>query len=348
MKAVIIKEQGVAELADIDEQSMRPKYIKVKTVAVALNPTDFHHTDGEGPLGSILGCDLSGIVEEVGNECSSDVKKGDKVFAVCHCGNHVRHLCHPIGPSTSRLIGDSQQQLEDGAYAEYAMVKDGHLAKIPNGLGFEETASMGAGVTTVGQALYHNLKLPWPTEPAKTAFPILIYGGSTATGALAIQYAKLSGLMVITTASPKNYSLVKSCGADAVFDYHDPDCGSKIRAFTNNNLRHVFDCISIESSYRIDAAALSSDSTQELHCLALLPTDSWPAERQDVNVRWMLAYTSFGEEFFKFGATYPANAEHYDMGVRFWKLNARFLEEGKVKTHPVTVKDGGLLKLPEG
>ncbi|KAL9615659.1 MAG: hypothetical protein Q9204_008703 [Flavoplaca sp. TL-2023a] len=241
-----------------------------------------------------------------------------------------------------------KQQHEDGAYAEYAMVKDGHLAKIPNGLGFEETASMGAGVTTVGQALYLNLKLPWPTEPANMTFPILIYGGSTATGALAIQYAKLSGLTVITTASPKNYSLVKSCGADAVFDYHDPDCGSKIRAFTNNNLRHVFDCISIESSYRIDAAALSSDSTQELHCLALLPTDSWPAERQDVNVRWMLAYTSFGEEFFKFGATYPANAEHYDMGVRFWKLNAKLLEEGKVKTHPVTVKDGGLLKLPEG
>lgn len=71
------------------------------------------------------------------------------------------------------------------------MVKDGHLAKIPEGMSFEETASMGAGVTTVGQSLYHNLKLPWPTEPTKTPFPILIYGGSTATGTLAIQYAKL-------------------------------------------------------------------------------------------------------------------------------------------------------------
>lgn len=85
----------------------------------------------------------------------------------------------------------AQQQHEDGAYAEFAMVKDGHLAKIPEGMEFEETASMGAGVTTVGQALYHDLKLPWPTEPAKTPFPILIYGGSTATGSLAIQYAKL-------------------------------------------------------------------------------------------------------------------------------------------------------------
>jgi len=71
------------------------------------------------------------------------------------------------------------------------MVKDGHAAKTPNGMSFEDTATLGVGVTTVGQALYMTLKLPLPTEPAKTSFPILIYGGSTATGTLAIQYAKL-------------------------------------------------------------------------------------------------------------------------------------------------------------
>lgn len=113
-------------------------------------------------------------------------------------------------------------------------------------------------------------------------------------------------------------------------------------------MRYVLDCISLESSYNLDAAALSSDSSQELHCLALLPTDSWPAERKDVNVRWMLAYTSFGEEFFKFGTTWPATPEHYAMGVKFWELNGRLLKEGKIKTHPVTVKDGGLRAIPEG
>ena len=65
-------------------------------------------------------------------------------------------------------------------------------------------------------------------------------------------------------------------------------------------------------------------------------------------MRWLLAYTSLGEEFFKYGATYPVNTEHYEMGVKFWELNGRFLKEGKVKTHPVTVKDGGLLAIPEG
>lgn len=41
MKAVIIKELGKAELVEIKEQSMRPKYIKVKTVAVGLNPSTY-------------------------------------------------------------------------------------------------------------------------------------------------------------------------------------------------------------------------------------------------------------------------------------------------------------------
>jgi NADPH:quinone reductase-like Zn-dependent oxidoreductase len=92
MKAVIIKELGVATLTDIKEQSMRPDYIKVKTVAVAVNPTDLHHTSSAGRVGGIIGCDVSGIIEEVGEECKSDVKKGDAVYGVCHGANLVGFL----------------------------------------------------------------------------------------------------------------------------------------------------------------------------------------------------------------------------------------------------------------
>jgi NADPH:quinone reductase-like Zn-dependent oxidoreductase len=61
------------------------------------------------------------------------------------------------------------------------MVKDGNLGKIPEGTSFEEVATLGIGVTTVAQTLYIELNLPLPTEPTKTPFPILIYGGSTAS-----------------------------------------------------------------------------------------------------------------------------------------------------------------------
>jgi len=71
------------------------------------------------------------------------------------------------------------------------MIKDGHIAKIPETMSFEEAATLGTGVITVGQSLYMTMKLPLPTEPAEKAIPILVYGGSSATGTLAIQYAKL-------------------------------------------------------------------------------------------------------------------------------------------------------------
>ena len=85
----------------------------------------------------------------------------------------------------------SQNDAEHGSFAEFALVKDGHIAKIPDHLTFEEAATLGTGVSSVGQSLYMTLKLPLPTAPAESPFWILIYGGSSGTVTLAIQFAKL-------------------------------------------------------------------------------------------------------------------------------------------------------------
>jgi hypothetical protein len=63
-------------------------------------------------------------------------------------------------------------------------------------MSFEDGATLAVGITTVAQGMYQQLKLPLPsvsmTPTAEAATePILIYGGSTATGTLAIQFAKL-------------------------------------------------------------------------------------------------------------------------------------------------------------
>src|SRR5690349_3621489 len=89
MKALIIKQHGHAAVADIPSQNLRPGYIKVKTIAVAVNPTDLHHTANAGRVNGIIGCDLSGIVEDIGADCETDVKKGDHVYGVCHGANLV-------------------------------------------------------------------------------------------------------------------------------------------------------------------------------------------------------------------------------------------------------------------
>ena len=65
-------------------------------------------------------------------------------------------------------------------------------------------------------------------------------------------------------------------------------------------------------------------------------------------MRWILAYISFGEAFSEPGRDWPVVHEHYEMGCRFWALNAGLLREGRVRPHPVTVKDDGLLMVPDG
>lgn len=89
------------------------------------------------------------------------------------------------------IHGQHELQPEDGAFAEYCTVKDGLFLRVPEGMRSEDAATLGIGVTTAGQALYQSLGLPTPDKPVKTPFPVLIYGGATATGALAVQFAKL-------------------------------------------------------------------------------------------------------------------------------------------------------------
>lgn len=81
---------------------------------------------------------------------------------------------------------------ENGAFARYIAVKGDIQMHIPDKVSFEEAAGVGVGIGTTGYALYRVLGLTLP--PAKsdgTGKTALIYGGSTATGSVAIQFAKL-------------------------------------------------------------------------------------------------------------------------------------------------------------
>lgn len=77
---------------------------------------------------------------------------------------------------------------------------------------------------------------------------------------------------------------MKSHGAAAVFDYSDPDVGSKIRAHTDNKLYKAFDCISEGSSAQICADALSEDGSKAQYS-SLLPV-KFP--REDVKTGYTL------------------------------------------------------------
>ena len=324
--AIVIRAAKKAELvSDRSIPKLRDDYILVKTATVAINPTDWKHIDFLATEGALAGCDYAGTVEEVGKLVTKQWKKGDRVAGFAHGGDAV--------------------QRENGSFAEYIVAKGDVQMAIPNGVSFEEAATLGVGVFTVGQGLYQSLGLPFPTEPAKEAFPVLIYGGSTATGSLAIQFAKLSGLTVIATSSPKNFSLCKSIGADAVFDYNDPSAAEQIRHYTNNNLKYAFDTISLEQSAAICAAALSSASgcTYSSLLKVKLPRD-------DIENKYTLVYT-VANEYFRMGQEgpeFPAKREDFEFAKKFGDIAEKLLAEGKFKVHPPSVRKGGLKGVLEG
>ena len=64
--------------------------------------------------------------------------------------------------------------------------------RIPEDMTFEQAGTIALDATTAGQGLYQKaLKLNLPTNPIKKKTFVLIYEGSSAIGALGIQYAKL-------------------------------------------------------------------------------------------------------------------------------------------------------------
>ncbi|KAF7928507.1 uncharacterized protein EAE98_005563 [Botrytis deweyae] len=318
--AIVVQKPGEAKAVEASIPKLRDDYILVKTKAVALNPTDWKHVEWLTSNGARIGCDYAGVVEEVGSAVTKDFKKGDRVCGFCHGGNEVNH--------------------EDGAFANIITAKGDNQIKIPDNLSFEEAATLGVGITTVGQGLYQSLQLPLPTSPASTKFPVLIYGGSTATGALAIQYAKLSGLTVVTTASPRNFAYLESLGADKVFDYNSPTCSQDIKDFTNDSIKHAFDCMSEGSSPQITVSAMSSSGGVYS---TLLPVATEEVHKYNAKVenKSTLGYTCLGERF-TFGATeMPAKPEDFEFAKTFWEMSRGLLADGKIKVHKVSVNKFG-------
>ncbi len=187
--------------------------------------------------------------------------------------------------------------------------------------------------------MYQALNLPLPGSPASTSFPLLIYGGSTATGLLGIQFAKLSGAKVAVTCSPRNFELVKSYGADAAFDYNSPTVVADIKAWGNNAITSVWDCIVTPDSTKICVGAIS-DAGGRYQGLLFPDAELVKSINPKVEIGVSLAYTVFGEEFKK-GKVWAPVPEDFARGKAFWELSRTLLAEGKVKVVKPEVNRGG-------
>ena len=283
------------EIENLSIPTVPKDRILVKTVAFAINPTDWKHLAYKlAPKGAIVGSDLSGIIEEVGSEVSG-FSKGDYVGAWTH-GGYEKGI---------------------GAFQQYAIVNPIQTIKFPKSeidaqkvvavgdapLGpidtFEGAASVPLGLSTVGMSFSNQLKLKVEDKASYADKYILIWGGATATGILAIQIAKLVyGLKVIVAASKRNSDFLTSLGADAVVDYSDSDAVAQIKKIGAGKIHYGLDTIAFETTFQaLYDATSDADGPVVLDNLLGLNASNIKTDESRTNVRYgsTLAYLVTGE-----------------------------------------------------
>ena len=211
MKAAFIRKTGdpeVIEYGDMPDPQPGLSQVLVKVTAVAVNPIDTYIRSGaialplEFPY--IIGCDLAGVVERVGEEVQR-FQPGDRVW----CSNQG-------------LFGRA------GSFAEYAAVDEDWLYPTPDGLD-DESAAGGA---LVGITAHLGLHLHGRLQPGEIVF---VNGGTGGVGSSVIQLAKAAGAKVIATAgSDAKLTRCRQLGADLAVNYRSATLDEEIRSFTES------------------------------------------------------------------------------------------------------------------
>ena len=204
--------------------------ILVRNHAVAINPVDGSlQTLSWWPFDypTILGHDVAGEVVAVGPGVTR-FRKGARV------------LGESVGMVTKRN--------EENAFQAYTILKTNMASEIPDSISFESAAVIPLGCSTAAAGLFQDefLNLQFPTQPPQkpTGKTVLIWGGASSVGCNAIQLAVAAGYEVVTTASPKNFELVKNLGASEVFDYKDPAVSDKLVTYLKGKtIAGALDCI---------------------------------------------------------------------------------------------------------
>ncbi|KAI9433179.1 dehydrogenase [Lactarius indigo] len=319
--AVYITETGPT-FGQKDVPKPGPGQILVKVVAAAQNPTDWKSIGRAlkaSKYGAIVGNDFAGTVEELG----PDVPAGART----------------VGERVAGFVLGTVSA--NGSFAEYVVADaERGIVPIPESWSFEEAAQLGVAPFTALQCLHETLELPSPFEalsgPQRT---ILIWGGASSVGQYVIQFAKLGGLRVITTASPKNFDLVKGLGADEVFDYRDESIVENIRAATNNALDIAVDTIS-DGKTPVQVAGAIGDKGGRV--AIILPYES---PRPDVKVRFSMAPDLLKSVRSSYRLAFTNTESN---GKWYVDLLTKALATGKIKPNPVHIQPGGLVGVKGG
>jgi putative PIG3 family NAD(P)H quinone oxidoreductase len=134
-----------------------------------------------------------------------------------------------VGPGATRhKVGDTVMSLvAGGGYAQYCIAQDAQAMAVPPSLSIEEAGALPETLMTV----WHNVFERGALQKGET---LLIHGGSSGIGTMAIQLAKAFGAKVIVTVGSQDKA--EAClklGADRAINYKSEDFVAAVKAATD-------------------------------------------------------------------------------------------------------------------
>jgi NADPH2:quinone reductase len=183
---------------DLPQPSPTGHDLLVRVEAVSVNPVDTKiraPKDTVEASPKVLGYDAAGTVESVGDAVTR-FKPGDAVY---YAGDVTR----------------------PGSNAEFQRVDERIVGHMPSTLSWAEAAALPLTTITAWESLFTRLGIN--RAGGNRGDSLLIIGGAGGVGSIAIQLAKLAGLVAIATASrPQSQAWATQMGADHVVDYSEP------------------------------------------------------------------------------------------------------------------------------
>lgn len=230
MRAILMEGRGgpeVLRFGEIEAPKLGAGQARVNVRAVALNHLDVWVRKGTAspklPLPHILGCDIAGVVDAVGE--GVDLEAGQEVVinpgVSCgrcpRCLNGQDNLC-----SQYQILGEHRW----GGYAEQVVVPAVNILPKPANVGWAEAASVPLTFLTAWQMVVDKLSV----QPGED---VLVMAAGSGVSVAAIQIAKLFGARVIATASSEDKLVrAKELGADETINYSNPDWFKEVRKLT--------------------------------------------------------------------------------------------------------------------
>lgn len=218
MKAIVYSKYGppeVARLTEVARPSPKDNEILLKVYSSTVNRTDSGFRSAEyfisrfwsglfRPKNKILGCEFSGVVEEVGKYVTT-FRNGDKVF------------------------GFNDKTF--GGHGEYLTIAENDaVINMPENISFDEAAAITEGS--------HYALVNIRAAKVERGQKVLVYGATGAIGSAAVQLLKHFGTIVTAVCNTKNVDLVRSLGADTVIDYQTQDFTK-----TEDKFAFIFDAV---------------------------------------------------------------------------------------------------------